>query len=76
MALSRNWHPNCFICAEKGCGEKLEVMEFEGTPEDWEEPGAGEEGEVESLQGKAWCMVHFEEVSFVRPFTFPSSQKS
>ncbi|GAA5952441.1 hypothetical protein JCM3765_001973 [Sporobolomyces pararoseus] len=64
MALSRNWHPSCFVCAEEGCGEKLEVMEFEGTPEDWdediqEEGGASEE--KESLKGKAWCMVHFEE---------------
>jgi len=54
----------------------LEVMEFEGTPEDWEERGEGEESEGESLQGKAWCMVHFEEVSFVRPITSPSSQES
>jgi len=39
-------------------------MEFEGTPEDWEDD-RGEEGEEEeeSLIGKAWCMVHFEEVS-------------
>ncbi|GAA5983575.1 hypothetical protein JCM5350_004870 [Sporobolomyces pararoseus] len=64
MALSRNWHPNCFVCAEEGCGEKLEVMEFEGTPEDWHEDHQEEEGaseEKESLRGKAWCMVHFEE---------------
>ncbi|GAA5901119.1 uncharacterized protein JCM6883_004761 [Sporobolomyces salmoneus] len=59
MALSRTWHPGCFVCAEKGCGEKLEVMEFEGTPDDWEDED--EEGEQESLRGKAWCMVHFEE---------------
>ena len=36
-------------------------MEFEGTPEDWEGGGDGEEG-GEELRGKAWCMVHFEEV--------------
>ncbi|GAA6009039.1 hypothetical protein JCM11491_005723 [Sporobolomyces phaffii] len=61
MALSRTWHPACFVCAEPGCGEKLEVMEFEGTPEDWEEDVCdGGEGQ-ESLRGKAWCMVHFEE---------------
>ena len=69
MALSRNWHPNCFVCAEEGCGEKLEVMEFEGTPEDWHEDHQEEEGaseEKESLRGKAWCMVHFEEVSLLK----------
>jgi len=64
LALSRSWHPGCFVCAEEGCAEKLEVMEFEGTPEDWEDSrGQGQE-EDESLIGKAWCMVHFEEVSF------------
>lgn len=67
FALGKSWHPDCFRCAEEGCGAKLEVMEFEGTPEEWEEEedgeGEGEEGEKESLRGKAWCMVHFEEVS-------------
>ncbi|GAA5909721.1 hypothetical protein JCM6882_008473 [Rhodosporidiobolus microsporus] len=106
VALDRQWHPACFVCAEDGCGLKLEVMEFEGTPEDWvdeeygdveEEDGSSDEDEAptdssedeegwvkaprvvvegdeekrakkkrrirrgESLQGKAWCMVHFEE---------------
>lgn len=61
FALGKIWHPNCFRCAEEGCGAKLEVMEFEGTPEDWEEAGSGDEG-AEELKGKAWCMVHFEEV--------------
>ncbi|TKA58061.1 hypothetical protein B0A53_00463 [Rhodotorula sp. CCFEE 5036] len=60
FALGKNWHPDCFRCAEEGCGAKLEVMEFEGTPEDWEEAGSGDEG-GEELRGKAWCMVHFEE---------------
>ncbi|KWU47235.1 hypothetical protein RHOSPDRAFT_31380 [Rhodotorula sp. JG-1b] len=60
FALGKNWHPDCFRCAEEGCGAKLEVMEFEGTPEDWEGGGDGEEG-GEELRGKAWCMVHFEE---------------
>ncbi|GAA5835883.1 hypothetical protein JCM3766R1_005877 [Sporobolomyces carnicolor] len=71
LALSRTWHPACFVCAEEGCREKLEVMEFEGTPEDWVDDEAGEgddddgsrhlEGAGSSLKGKAWCMVHFEE---------------
>ncbi|GAA5887790.1 hypothetical protein JCM5296_001767 [Sporobolomyces johnsonii] len=62
LALSRQWHPNCFVCAEEGCGEKLEVIQFEGTPEDWEDEEESEDGEErESLKGKAWCMVHFEE---------------
>ncbi|GAA5935659.1 hypothetical protein JCM1841_004935 [Sporobolomyces salmonicolor] len=62
LALSRQWHPNCFVCAEEGCGEKLEVIQFEGTPEDWEGEEEGEDGgERENLKGKAWCMVHFEE---------------
>ncbi|GAA6019906.1 hypothetical protein JCM10207_003332 [Rhodosporidiobolus poonsookiae] len=101
-ALGRTWHPGCFVCAEEGCGVRLDVMEFEGTPEEWldevgedeeegeseeegeeedssEEEGwvkaprirvAGEEGgkekkkarrKRESLKGKVWCMVHYEE---------------
>lgn len=67
VALGRQWHPDCFRCAEEGCGARLEVMEFEGTPEDWEDEEAtsdedGVEGERSGLKGKAWCMVHFEEV--------------
>jgi hypothetical protein len=43
-------------------------MEFEGTPEDWEDDAASSAGEDDegegkrSLEGQAWCMVHFEEV--------------
>ncbi|GJN90625.1 hypothetical protein Rhopal_003637-T1 [Rhodotorula paludigena] len=61
VALGREWHPDCFRCAEEGCGARLEVMEFEGTPEDWEGLEEGEGEREEDLQGKAWCMVHFEE---------------
>ncbi|BGP16259.1 hypothetical protein JCM10213v2_004257 [Rhodosporidiobolus nylandii] len=116
QALDRAWHPACFVCAEPGCGARLEVMEFEGTPEDYVdqpfvaideaeegESGSGSEGECEdgegwdssedeegwvkaprivipgeeegkkkrkkrrevrngeTLKGKAWCMVHYEE---------------
>lgn len=80
VALGREWHPDCFRCADESCGARLEVMEFEGTPEDWEDAEEGHvkaenEGEDEggpekreSLRGKAWCMVHFEEVrAFVSP---------
>ncbi|GAA5939050.1 LIM domain-containing protein [Sporobolomyces koalae] len=58
FALDRSWHPDCFVCHEPGCREKLEVMEFEATPEDW--VGSDSDPE-EDLTGKAWCMVHFEE---------------
>ncbi|BGP40249.1 hypothetical protein JCM10449v2_004207 [Rhodotorula kratochvilovae] len=61
VALGREWHPDCFCCAEEGCGARLEVMEFEGTPEDWDQGGGGDAKEAEALRGKAWCMVHFEE---------------
>ncbi|GAA5996603.1 uncharacterized protein JCM10292_003080 [Rhodotorula paludigena] len=61
VALGREWHPDCFRCAEEGCGARLEVMEFEGTPEDWKGLEEGEGEREEDLQGKAWCMVHFEE---------------
>ncbi|BGO91443.1 hypothetical protein NBRC10512_003103 [Rhodotorula toruloides] len=69
VALARQWHPDCFRCAEEGCGARLEVMEFEGTPEDWENDAASSEGDDDegegerkgSLEGRAWCMVHFEE---------------
>ncbi|GAA5864483.1 hypothetical protein JCM8547_005557 [Rhodosporidiobolus lusitaniae] len=47
LALNATWHPSCFVCAEEGCGARLEVMEFEGTPEDWDEGEEGEEGEEE-----------------------------
>ncbi|GAA6064568.1 hypothetical protein JCM10212_005630 [Sporobolomyces blumeae] len=45
VALEREWHPDCFVCAEEGCGARLEVLEFEGTPEDWvdENEQGGEE---------------------------------
>ncbi|GAA5875483.1 hypothetical protein JCM3774_003646 [Rhodotorula dairenensis] len=63
FALGRKWHPDCFRCAEAGCGARLEVMEFEGTPDDWDAGrGAAEADEGgDELRGKAWCMVHFEE---------------
>ncbi|GAA5984048.1 hypothetical protein JCM10908_006026 [Rhodotorula pacifica] len=61
FALGKSWHPDCFRCAEKGCGAKLEVMEFEGTPEDWEGGDDLDNDGAEDLKGKAWCMVHFEE---------------
>lgn len=60
FALGQSWHPDCFRCAEPGCGARLEVMEFAGTPEDW--GGHADEAGDEGMRGKAWCMVHFEEV--------------
>lgn len=53
-AMGHEWHPECFVCQEEGCGVALEFVQFDGRV-------GGESGEGNEVE--VWCMVHFEEVS-------------
>ncbi|KAI5474192.1 zinc finger, LIM-type protein [Pseudohyphozyma bogoriensis] len=61
------WHPDCFVCEEEDCEERLEHVQFEVTEEEVDDEeqddgyGGMEAGEAKRVVKRVWCMVHFEE---------------
>lgn len=67
IAMGREWHPDCFRCCEKACGQLLEMVQFDGCEEDVEDGDEDVDNVDETREPRkelrVYCMVHYEEVS-------------